>query len=402
MIELSKNTNTSEQENISRRQRGNALIVLLYIFQQGLLLPLSPFISLDIALIVCTTLITGYALVTRRVVITSGTIILFFTPLILLLFKIPFENALDGTNFSLRFLIAFLTIGLSGILIGTIPFLDEDFLNIGLKVSWINLLLICWIPISSRYGIEDGQINYMRFGYAILPSILFSFWHAINGKKVISSSLLCLGALLECLFFGARGATLVVVVTGIIYFLFISKQNLLQKILVIMGIGILAFLLLQGDSFWLEILKSSEVDSYYAISKYTSLIEGGTLAESSSGRTTIYAKAWERFLSSPIVGSPLNSCFVDTGFEYYHNIFLDLLVNFGAFVFLFFLFYLGDRFILIYNMKDKKQSFIFLILLLLPLGRLLVSSSLWLRPEFWVFMSYSANLGRRITYLRPN
>lgn len=401
MIELSKNTNTSEQENISRRQRGNALIVLLYIFQQGLLLPLSPFISLDIALIVCTTLITGYALVTRRVVITSGTIILFFTPLILLLFKIPFENALDGTNFSLRFLIAFLTIGLSGILIGTIPFLDEDFLNIGLKVSWINLLLICWIPISSRYGIEDGQINYMRFGYAILPSILFSFWHTINGKKVISSSLLCLGALLECLIFGARGATLVAIAVGILYFLFISKQNFLQKTLAIIGIGTLVFFLLQVMTFLPEVLKSFGIDSY-AISKYTSLIEGGSLDETSSGRSSIYTKAWERFLSSPIVGSPLNSCFVDTGFEYYHNIFLDLLVNFGVFIFLFFLLYLGNRFVLIHNMKDKKQSFIFLTLLLLPLGRLLLSSSLWLRPEFWLFMSYSANLGRRITYLRSN
>ena len=132
-------------------QKSNALIVLLYIFQQGLLLPLSFFISFDIALIAWTVLIAGYALVSMRFAISMKTIILFLVPLTLLLLKLPFEDISDGTNFSLRFLASFLTIGVSGILIGTIPFSRSVFLNLGLKISWINFLLICWIPLSSKY-----------------------------------------------------------------------------------------------------------------------------------------------------------------------------------------------------------------------------------------------------------
>ncbi len=380
-------------------QKSNALIVLLYIFQQGLLLPLSFFISFDIALIACTVLIAGYALVSMRFAISMKTIILFLVPLTLLLLKLPFEDISDGTNFSLRFLASFLTIGVSGILIGTIPFSRSVFLNLGLKISWINFLLICWIPLSSKYGVGDGQINYMRFGYAILPSILFSFWHIINGKRKKFSILLFLGTLAECLIFGARGATLTAVFLMFLYFLLLSKQKNLQKALIIIGIGLASLTLNQIMLSLPETLTSLGINSY-AINKYTSFVESESLAETSSGRTTIYITAWERFKTSPIMGSPLDSCFTDTEFEYYHNIFLDLLVNFGLFVFLFFIYYLVNRILFVWKKKDKEQSFIFLVLLLLPLGRLLLSSSLWLRPEFWLFMGYSANLGSRTTYLK--
>ena len=126
----------------------------------------------------------------------------------------------------------------------------------------------------------------------------------------------------------------------------------------------------------------------YSVTKYLALFEDQSLASTSSGRDSIYELAFARIFESPWFGSPINSSFYDTGASYYHNIILDVAVTFGLPGISFFMAFIIWHSYKAFKTKNKKHQAIFLILIIIPMGRLFVSSSFWQRPEFWIFISF--------------
>ena len=192
--------------------------------------------------------------------------------------------------------------------------------------------------------------------------------------------------------FGARGALFTFVLYFLFSFLFLSRVKLVWKLVLSLGafVGVLAmpYLLTQ----LITILDQYGVSSY-SVSKYSELLKGANFIDTSSGRNFLYEYACKRIFDHPFLGNPFNSCYVDTGgdFYYYHNVFLDLLVNYGTLVtgvLLLLLVYVVRS---IFKRGTLTEKYIIAILLIVPFGRLVVSSSFWLRPEFWLFLSYSIN-----------
>ena len=380
-------------QTLKKEKRATILFVLFF-FQFGLLLPFTPFLAHSILISVFTIALTLYAFVHRMFHINRPTFLLFCIPLVSIVAKLPFEYDVigDGGDVGIQFLIGFLTIGVAGILFGTIQFPLSYFFNVANKVAWVNFILIGFIPFTPLYGISDLSINYMKYGYAILPIVLIACTNIIRGQISIAQWGLFLFSLLSMIIFGARGALFTFVLYFLFSFLFLSRAKLVWKLVLSLGafVGVLAmpYLLTQ----LITILDQYGVSSY-SVSKYSELLKGAKFIDTSSGRNFLYEYAYKRILDHPFLGNPFNSCYVDTGgdFYYYHNVFLDLLVNYGTLVtgvLLLLLVYVVRS---IFKRGTLTEKYIIAILLIVPFGRLVVSSSFWLRPEFWLFLSYSIN-----------
>lgn len=380
-------------QTLKKEKRATILFVLFF-FQFGLLLPFTPFLAHSILISVFTIALTLYAVVHRMFHINRPTILLFCIPLLSIVAKLPFEYDVigDGGDVGLQFLVGFLTIGIAGILFGTIRCSASYFCYVANKVAWVNFILIGFIPFTPLYGISDLSINYMKYGYAMLPIVLIAYTNIIRGQISIAQWGLFLFSLLSMIIFGARGALLTFVLYFLFSFLFLSRVKLVWKLVLSFGafVGILAmpYLLTQ----LISILDQYGVSSY-SISKYSELLKGTNFMETSSGRNFLYEYACQRILEHTFLGNPFNSCYVDTGgdFYYYHNVFLDLLVNYGVLVTGILSLFLVYVVWSIFKRGTQTERYIIAILFVVPFGRLVVSSSFWLRPEFWLFLSYSIN-----------
>lgn len=378
----------------SRQEKRATRLFVLFLFQFGLLLPFTPFLAHSILISAFTVVLTMYALVYGLFRISRSTIFLFCIPLFLLLIKLPFEYSVigEGSDVGLQFLVGFLTIGVAGILFGTVRCSVSYFFKVANKVAWINFLLIGFIPFTSLYGESDLSINYMKYGYAILPIVLVAYTNIIRGHTSIAEWGLFLCSLLSMIVFGARGAQLTFVLFFLVSFLFLSRVRFIWKLLIsvviLIGVFALPYLLTQ----LISILDQYGVSSY-PIAKYKELLSGTDFIDTSSGRNFLYEYAYLRILEHPLLGNPYNSCYVDTGgdYYYYHNVFLDLLVNYGVFItgvgIALLLYVLWS----IFTRGTLEEKHLIIILFIIPFGRLMVSSSFWLRPEFWLFLSYSIN-----------
>lgn len=373
----------------------NSLICIIFLFQYGLVLPFSFFINYQILIITLTLSLFLFCVLKKSIRINIRTIWLFAIPLLLLILKMPFEYhtiSSDG-NIALEYLIKFLTIGVSGILIGTIKFDYHVFIKYGYIIAWVNFILICWIPFLNINDSHSDPSSYMRFGYAILPSVALSFTYLFCEKKTFSALLLLILSCIEMFIYGARGAFLTFLVFVILFLLTSPEIKSAKRISFIIFITISGFIFISYLPSIISILNSYGIKTYSLI-KYSNYLNGDNLATVSSGRDALYISAIKRIINSPILGSPFNTCYVDFhnfGLSYYHNILLDLAVNFGiplTIIFIAIFLYRGNQ---ILTTKDKITITVFLVLLCLPMGRLFISSNFWSRPDFWLLISFMAH-----------
>lgn len=377
---------TIEEKRINDA-KSNTMLVLLYFFQYGLLIPITVVLKGQYPIAIFTVLLFCYALLNNRLIISSYSALAFILPLSVLLLKLPFEHYVPETNVAMELIISFFAIGMSGILIGSLRFSQEHFLSYGYKLGLLNFFLLAAIPFTSFY-LEE--INYMRFGYAMLPSVIFSFLFLFrDNNKKWTFIIFCL-SFGELLLFGARGAMLTFMLFALIYLFFISDVTKKIKLY----FSFFLFFIVFSLKFLLEYLIES-LDNFglysYALTKYLNIFNGESIASTSSGRDDIYGLAFKRIDESFWFGSPLNTCFLDSGSIYYHNIILDILVNFGIIGFSFFIFFIFYNIFKVVCSNSKERKMIFFVLFLIAMGRLFVSSSFWQRPEFWVFVGYCVN-----------
>ena len=325
--------------------RLNSLIIILYFYQYGLLIPFNILAKGQYPIMIFSLFLVLYAF-TKNTRVNLNTIILFIVPFLLLFVKLPFEGTNSDINVANEFLISYLTIGLSGIFLGSLNFSLDDFLYYGYKIAWVNFFTLFLIPLLSLYG---SEVNYMRFGYALLPSIIFSFIYILKMKKL--AIILFLLSFLELLIFGARGAMFSVVIFCVLYLFFVSKLKM--KVIFSFLIFVIYFGLKYVLTFIIKFLAKYKIESY-AITKYLNVLNGNSFSSTTSGRDIIYETALSRMNESFLFGSPFNTCYIDTGSTYYHNILLDILVNFGVFVLVFFLLFMFLQFYRIGKTKNKE------------------------------------------------
>ncbi len=376
----------------SQLEKNNSLVVVLLLFIYGLTIPINLFLSSNASIPLICLILGGYVTLVGIKTIRLSMLLIVFIPLLFILSKIPFEYSVANSegNVALTMLLSFLTIGVFGVMCGGLSFCYQTFLKYGRVLAWINFLAIFYFPFTAFY--YNGDVNYMRFGYALLPTVVFSFCYLnIERNYRLTTAFLLLASLVLLLVFGARGASLTLIVF-LVFYVYIFRVS--KKLVWIFTFSLLLLLVFSTSLIMglASLLEEFGIQSY-AVDKMQMLITGVSITSVSSGRDLFYEAALQRFYDSPLWGAPLNSVYIDLQSTYYHNIFLDLLANFGVIGFL-----LLIGFILIYTydfsrVPDKYLQIVFLILFILPMGRLLVSSTFWQRPEFWLFISFCVSHG---------
>ena len=109
----------------------------------------------------------------------------------------------------------------------------------------------------------------------------------------------------------------------------------------------------------------------------------------------MYSKALEKIKLSPWIGNPMS--LDETGGEYAHNLFLQVGEDLGVIAIIVLVFFLLYA---LYKIVTEKYTFeermLIAVLFSTSIGRLLFSSTLWRRPEFWMLVSYVLVLPNRM------
>ncbi len=110
--------------------------------------------------------------------------------------------------------------------------------------------------------------------------------------------------------------------------------------------------------------------------------------ESSSGRFDLYRDTINNILQSPYIGNPFFQQIDDQPFV--HNIYLQIANDLGIFaLIIFLLFVLLCIFMLLSKKINDIDKIVLNIFMVISMGRLTFSSTLWMRPEFWLFVGFA-------------
>lgn len=379
------------KNTIPKIEEINGKLVALFLFQYSLLIPLMRFVS-SALLVGCSSLLLLALLVlyNRDHLYFNGRIVV----LDCILLTVLVMKVIAGSDPDVIF--CFIIYAFPASIIMMLPFDEEVFLLSGCNLAVLNLFLVATYPFTS----ENNAMDYMRFGFGMLPSLVFltikftnsvdraNFTHWWNKSKALDAVLLLVG-LAETVFYGNRGAVFAYLLFFVtIRFLINCRQVLLNLFMIVvcvlLGIFILPILT------WL-----SGIVARYGLFGRTIdqmiLFLNGKVEEASNGRGILYRAAIERFAESPVFG---NKIITDTDkLDYAHNIFLQVGQDLGI-VGLTALMVLIIAVVhkLVSQKTAKATKMILAALFGISFGRLMFSSSLWLRPEFWLLTFYCVGM----------
>lgn len=302
--------------------------------------------------------------------------------LIFLILFIILDFILRGSSFEfyLNFLSTFLIISMPAILIFSNEFNKYFFKYLNKYNYFAFIMIVLNILINSR---ED----YLRLGYALSLVVIVLLSDLFNKKKLIDLVFFSLGFLIM-IFIGARGTFLVLFISIIL--LFISRTYVLKKSrlirLMIVSLFLLPLIFLDVASLLNTFFQNSR------ITYYINILFSGNYDIFFGARQEIYLQSIEYFIQSPIFGNGLEFFVLNSSTQritYIHNIFFQILVEFGIVGFIFLILFLLRFLKTVKNLikKDYQKHTFVLLLFSLSIGRLLVSSDFWIRPDFWIIVS---------------
>ncbi|HHX69060.1 MAG TPA: O-antigen ligase family protein [Gallicola sp.] len=224
------------------------------------------------------------------------------------------------------------------------------------------------------FGNYNGYVTVVALS---LP-FLFGLFASVEKKTHQIISLAIISFAYFTLFINAsRGGILAgIVVLGI--FLFFSKKIKIKKVRYILLLIVPLLLIL--------------IYRYYDIifeQLFYRRLAGSSFTQD-DGRFALFSKALQAFYNKPFFGGGIGSLQKEmTGASILapHNMFLEVLVQFGFFVSLFFLIYLIKHFAQVKKIYKPVNSFIiYAALLSLPVASI-INSGYLLMPTFWVFLA---------------
>ena len=284
-------------------------------------------------------------------------------------------------------IVSMASIGTLGLLVGSSR-IDLHYCERYLKV----FMYICFV-LSLVYLvlIRGNFLLSMRFGYALLPSTIAFLYFFFKEHKVLYLLLFFLSVVLF-MAWGSRGALLVI----ILYLLLnlIKKQNWLLLI-------IFSLVIIVSWGFLMQLLEDflymvADLTGARKIESLLRLVSGDVeMLEASAGRDVLFQRSIQLFIENPF-GCGVGYWSVDPIMNglYPHNILLQIATELGIVGLLFFIVCFILMIIKLFSFNN--DSFLFWgMLFSIVFGRLLVSSSFWERPEFWLIVSallFSSNI----------
>ena len=362
----------------------NSLIVAIFTFHYSLVIPLTKIMSAGILVAaVGILLMLSLMIYSRKIVVNINALLIVAAVASVMMAK----HFLDGT--SLALVLRFLLIALPPIVIYSYKIDYTLFLDKCMLLSKINFLMIFWVPFSGSY-------EYMRFGYGMLLTTIFSVFYFLkvgskpHSKKITNFIILCV-SLVEMFLYGARGALLCFAMFVIIYVCFILRSSV-KSILIAIASLLIVFNFETILLIFQKITSAFGMGSY-VLRKMRMMLRRG-FAASMSGRDKLYSNAIEQIQKNPIFGTTMNTS--NEG-EFVHNLFLQVGVDLGVLAIAILMIYL--IYVMVVMAKKSLNAdarIIIAVIFCVSVGRLLVSSTLWERPEFWALLCL---ICKRQTYI---
>ncbi len=359
----------------------------LYIFQFGLLQPIASIINSQLPIAAFTLILAIVMILNNNFKIKKYVVITFAILSIYFLLNILLFN----NNEAIMVFIEFLLKGFSAFLIGSLDIDVEELYDLFMKIAIINFIVLLIYPI---LGYSD-TMNYMRFGYAMVPSTIMFFYAAYNEKKNrLFWKAIALSSFILILIYGSRGPLGVLLLFGMLMFLFKKNISRIKKIIIIISSCIGMYLIKQYNLLikLLDYFYFNLGIQTYSLAKYRMMINQG-ISESSSGRDKIYMSIWELIKQKTFIGHGVGILQSTSGYTA-HNIFLQILVEsgiLGLVVWFCVWIYCLNKYNKIYKSNEDGLFRVITLIVSIAIGRLLISSDMWLRPEYWFAMSMLIN-----------
>jgi O-antigen ligase len=234
----------------------------------------------------------------------------------------------------------------------------------------------------------------MRFGYGMLVSVVFLYEIISSYKKTILkkkwiflSYILFAISLIEMIIYGARGALVSFVLLFAIDRFIIHRKFIFFNIISV-GLFFLIYSNILNILTWFQKIINIFGGRAYAIDKIRLQIAQG-IAEASSGRDDVYMRSIDCIKENFLFGRGID--LLSDG-EYAHNIFLQVFQDLGFFAFLVLIIFLFSILIYFFKNDANEEKNILAIFFSISIGRLLFSSILWRRPEFWMLTCFYFSL----------
>lgn len=246
-------------------------------------------------------------------------------------------------------------------------------------------LIISVLIFSGRASI--GSYSMSLSYYMLLPTLVF--FDELLEKFSFKSFVFLIVSLLIILSLGSRGAILCIIVFAFLKFFSPHSKKSYKKIITSFGllsIGTIALIFLDKIiEFFYNLLLSYDINSR---TLRLFLREGVYL----SGRDRIYYRVIAEILERPILGVGIAGDRRILGGGYVHNLFIELIANFGIVFGLIISICLIILIIKSLFIKDKERYDLIIIWLSLGFVHLMVSSSYLIDIKFWIFLGLIINL----------
>ncbi len=359
----------------------NAHIVSLFLFQYSLVMVLTKFydptiivMGSTLGLVGCSVLINDFRLADRKCILW------FFAILILLVVKC---FLMRGNTLYLIFM--YIQIAFPVLLIMTNGFNYEKFIRFSCKLAYINFFAIALYPFM-------GEFAYMRFGYGMLLTVIFMYVKIsfLNVGRNAFDVILFVGSFGMLLFYGARGAVFSFLLMVAIDRFIIRRKEFAKNATILAAFGCVLYCF-SNILAVLQSLASKIGTRTYVLSKLRMQLDSGAEA-ASSGRFRIYESAIDKIRDNWFFGGPMEIeiDFAQSGSTYAHNLFLQAGLDFGVLgIVVMFLFVMYILWQIWHSPKRNAQCYVLAILFSIAIGRLMFSSIIWRRPEFWMLFFFS-------------
>lgn len=267
----------------------------------------------------------------------------------------------------------------------------DVFHEITQKASYIVLLFGILIYSFLLIGkISIGAYSMSLSYYMLLPCIIY-LNKLLDGYSVKHLAFAAL-SILVIISIGARGPVLCIVIFAALKLLRSGTDkaiNQMVKVLSILGIGIISFINFHKI---IEYIYNKTL-SYGIKSRTLWLLLCGEIATSQS-REKLFRDIFDALLESPLIGYGIGGDRVISGSSglYAHNIFLEMLTNYGVVIGSIALITLGIIFIRNLFNRDLQKYNIFIIWFSMGFMPLMVSGSYLTNINFWILLGLSLNM----------
>lgn len=364
----------------------NSRIISLFLFQYSIPMLLMRYWSPMLLTFITSMVLVLISLYVNRGKLRNSRIIYSFLIFVIILILKGISSGSSG----LYALLLFFEIAGPALVVMQNDFECRAFLEFSFKLSYVNFFSILLYPFL-------GEFAYMRYGYGMLLTVLFLYIKIfVDGKdKAKSRDLILLAVAFLLMFsYGSRGATVAFLMFVGIDRILIKRKKIVQNTFLLIG----CLVILRKFDLILSVIQSLAGRigvRTYALSKLRMQLDLG-IKEASSGRFYIYKNAIETIKQHIVFGVPLE--LNEEGGQYAHNIFLQAGLDFGILgiiamsgLLLMMLLMIMD------NRREKDQRYYMASLFAIAIGRLMLSSVIWRRPEFWMlFFSFLTFSGKKV------